>query len=886
MIRLICGALAFVLAGGSLAGAQSLEEGGRKQARAVRVPDGSVRLDGRLDDEAWIGVPAVSDFTQKEPVEGVEPTDRMELRFAYDDSALYVGARMFSSAPIQAPMGRRDNGEQAEYVMVSLDTYLDRTTAASFGVTASGVRLDRYHPTDNGFGDRGFNPVWRAETNIDDAGWAAELWIPFSQLRFNARDPQVWGLNIQRWIPSLNESVYWEMVPRTQQGWASRFGDLVGLDGIRPRQRIELMPYVASTSHLVGDRDPADPFLSAANMTGGVGLDAKIGIGSNITLDATVNPDFGQVEADPAEVNLSAFETFFREQRPFFTEGSNLLTGGGGFGGGGGNFGGGRGGGNPFFYSRRIGAAPVGDADGEYVDYPGTSTILGAAKVTGRFPSGLSVGMLAAATGEETARTFDGPSAFGRVLVAPRVSYAVTRLQQEFGAPGSSVGLLATLVHRDLKDDDPLAERLTRNALAVNGDTVVRFRDGEYELRGNAGMSYVGGTEEAVARLQRSSARYLDRPDADPGAYDPLRTSMVGGRANIDFQRRQGRHWLWSVGTGVVTPQFETNDIGRLNRADQARSSSQLRYRETVPGRIFRNYQFSLNSNNQWNLAGDRQGGGLSYNVNLEWANFWETNIGGGLNFRKQDARLTRGGPTMETPRGWRSSLRVESPDSSRTRGDMRLRYEWDEDGGLEFGLDVGVTLQPGSQWELSISPNYDRNVAPQQYFDTVEGGGAEATFGNRYIFGRIDRSTYSTQFRLNYTFKPDLTLEFYAEPFASSGRYSDLGELAAARTRLQRRYGTDGTTLTPLPGGGYEVEDGDEVFTLDNDNFNAQSFRSNLVLRWEWRPGSTLYLVWQQDRSAETDIGRRATVGQLFRSLSAGGDNFVAVKATFWFSP
>jgi hypothetical protein len=874
----ILGALVLTLADGSAANAQASQEDGRKQAHAMRVSDGSIRVDGRLDDDAWREVPMMTDFVQKEPVEGVEPTDRMEVRIAYDDSALYVGARLFSSAPIQAPMSRRDPGDQAEFVLVSLDTYLDRRTASSFGVTASGVRIDRYHATDDTRADSGFDPVWEAQTSMDDEGWSAELWIPFSQLRFNERDPQVWGLNVQRWIPSLNESVYWEMVPRTEQGWASRFGDLRGLDGIRPRQRIELVPYVTSASQLIGDRDLADPFLGAANLSAGAGLDAKIGIGSSLTLDATVNPDFGQVEADPAEVNLSAFESFFQERRPFFSEGSSLLTGGGG-----GNF---NGQANTFFYSRRIGAAPPGDADGEFVDEPAATTILGAAKLTGRLPSGLSVGALAAVTSEETARTFDSPSAFGSVRVAPQVTYALTRLQQEFGEPGSSAGLLATVVHRGLDNSDPLTRELTRNAFGLNGDTTIRFKDGEYQLSADAGMSYVGGTADAIAEVQRSSARYFNRPDADYVTYDPLRTSLLGARANIDVQRRQGRHWLWDAGAGMVSPGFETNDMGRLNQADQVSLNGRLRYRETVPGRFWRNYQIGLNTNHNLNYAFDRQGGGVGFNGNIEWSNFWSSSANVSLFVRKQNMRLTRGGPTMQQTRAWQTRANIQSPDSGRTRVRLQIEHRDDEDGGFQLGLKPQFTMQPGSQWQLSIEPNYARNIDTQQYFDTVEGNGPAATFGNRYVFGRLDQSTYSTAIRLDYTFKPDLTLQLYAEPFSSSGSYTDIGELAAPRTRQRRSYGTDGTTLTRLADGSYEVTDGDSIFQLDNKNFNVQSFRSNLVLRWEWRPGSTLFVVWAQDRSAETDSGTPTTPGQMFRSLGVTGDNFFAIKTSFWFSP
>lgn len=846
------------------------QDNGRKEARAVRVAAGAIDVDGRLDEAAWRNVPPVIDFVQKEPVEGARPTDRMEVRFAYDDTALYVGARMYSSAPIQAPMGRRDSGDQAEHLLISLDTYLDRRTSSTFGVTASGVRLDVYRPRDNDWPfDRGYDPVWQARTTTDEGGWNAELWIPFSQVRFTDGDPQVWGLNIQRWVPSRNEEVFWALVPRTEERWTSLFGDLHGITGIRPRRRLELLPYVASSSHLVGTRDGDDPFTGGANLEGRIGLDAKIGIGSNLTLDATVNPDFGQVEADPAEVNLSAFETFFDERRPFFLEGSDLLEGSV----------------NNYFYSRRIGALPGGRASGDFVDYPATSTILGAAKLTGRLASGLSVGMLGAVTDDESARTFRFPNQFGAVRVAPRTTYGVARLQQEFGREGSTTAVMATAVHRGLGGTDPLASLLTRNAFTVNSDSLLRLRDGDYEVQLNAGMSYVGGEAAAIDRVQRTSAHYQHRPDADYLPYDPRRTSMTGMKIRAGIERRNSRHWLWQLQTESETPDFETNDIGRLSQADSIVANGQLEYRETVPARWLRGYSMSVSTRGGWNYGGDLQQVRIDPRARITWRNFWQTNLSGSFRPRSQNMRLTRGGPSMEQPQSWQANVDLESSDASETRGEMSLSYFRDEDGGLRFDAEAELTVQPGSQWELSVGPAYQRQVDSQQYVATLTGGRAP-TYGSRYVFAHVDRSTYSTEVRLNYTFKPDLTLDLYGEPFAASGRYSHIGELFAARTRLIRTYGTEGTTLAGLADGSLRVTDGASSFTLRNRDFNVQSFRSNLVLRWEWRPGSTLYLVWQQDRSSELTAPTRVSVGDMFSSLGRSGDNFFAIKASFWLSP
>src|SRR3954468_10069330 len=394
----------------------------QKQAHAMRVDADAVKLDGRLDEEFWAKAPPITDFVEAEPNEGGTPADAMEVRFVYDETALWIGARMRSDngGAIQAPMSRRDNGDQAEYLQIELDTYHDRRTAYMFGVTASGVRLDHFHPTDNQDDtDLEFNPVWQAKTAVDAHGWTAEMWLPFSQLRFNDAPERVWGLNLKRWRPTLNEEDYWVVVGRTATGWASRFGELRGVEGVAPKQRLEVIPYVSGSSRITSDSDRGNPFDTGINPGGNVGADVKIGVGSNLTLDATINPDFGQVEADPAEVNLTVFETIFDEKRPFFIEGNNILAAGT----------------SNYYYSRRIGARPTLPTTAQYVDYPDVNTILGAAKLTGRFKNGLSIGFLGAVTAEESA-SLANFGARSEVSVAPRTEWGVSRVIKQFGNEG------------------------------------------------------------------------------------------------------------------------------------------------------------------------------------------------------------------------------------------------------------------------------------------------------------------------------------------------------------------------------------------------------------------------------------------------------------------
>jgi hypothetical protein len=852
----------------------------RKQARAVLLTPHSIRFDGRLDDEAWQKALPVTEFTQAEPVEGAAPTDPMDVRFLFDDDALWVGARMMRSqgTPIQAPMSRRDEGGQAEYLQIELDTYLDRRTAYMFGVTASGVRLDHYHSTDNEDNfDTEFDPVWQARTHVDDRGWTAELWVPFSQLRFNDQAERVWGMNIKRFRPELNEEDYWVVIGRTQSGWASRFGELRGIDGINPRTRLEVLPYVASSSRMTALRDPNNPFDDGVNLGGRVGGDMKVGIGSNLTLEATINPDFGQIEADPAEVNLTVFETIFDERRPFFIEGSNVLAAGTG----------------NYYYSRRIGARPTGPASGDYVDYPETSTILGAAKLTGRLRSGTSIGFLGAVTGEEDAevstRGFRSDA-----TVAPRTVWGVGRIIQEFGNEGNTAGAHLTLVHRDLNAADPLAGLFVRNAITAGADTRLRFRNRTYEASFNVGITYQDGEPAAVERVQRASGHYLQRLDQPTIRLHPGRTTFSGAQVQGNFNKIAGRHWLWGGNIMIESPEFDPLDFGRLNYAGDIMGGPRLTYRETRPGRYLRAYSLQVNLNTYQyfdNDLGVRYTLGTNNSVTLR--NFWTASLNASRYFRGLDAQLTRGGPSMGTPLGVSVSGSLRNSNSSQTRWNASANFRSNEYDEHAWNFSGSVSTQPSPAIQFSIAPEYSTETGVsgifsgpigRQYLTTLAGGRPE-TYGRRYVFGLPDRTTLSTQFRVSYTFKPDVTLDVYAEPFAASGAYKGFGELSATRSRELRMYGTDGTTLERLADGSYRVTDGTSSFALSNRDFNVRSFRSNVVLRWEWRPGSIFYGVWQQNRSSSVPTGEHVGLGDLFGSLSAEGDNIIAVKTTFWLS-
>ncbi len=846
-----------------------------KVAHAVRLTGAPPHVDGRLDDAAWSQARFFDDFVMKDPDEGAWPTDRMTMGILYDDDALYVAARMWAADPaaIQRNVSRRDVGAgQSEHVWVSFDSYRDRRTAYSFGVTASGVRFDFYHPRDHEYDiDMSFDPVWDADARVDSAGWTFEMRIPFSQLRFTADSVQVWGFNVDRWIPSRNEDVFWVPVSRNVTAWSSRMGTLVGIAGIRPSRRIELLPYTAANAVVATTPDPADPFDPDGRAAEGrVGGDVKMGLGPNLTLQATVNPDFGQVDADPAVVNLSQFEVIFDERRPFFVEGSQLF----------------RSNGPAYFYSRRIGAPPPGGADGDYVDRPDATTILGAGKLTGRLASGLSIGALAAVTAREHARAYDaGSGTTQAVEIAAPSGFGVLRVQQEFGRDRSTVGAMVTGVVRDVAGS-PLEALLTREAFSGGIDWSLRFREGWYVLYGWLGVSHVAGDTAVIAAQQRSSRRYYQRPDQTYVRYDPTRTTLSGASAGLGIGKRSGAHWLWELSAGTESPGFELNDLGRIQTADGYNGAATLVYREVRPGRVFRSWSLQGNTTAEWNYGHDRQAAWVRFDFNGTFRNQWQLTLTGWQDFPSQDERATRGGPSMGTPRTTVGIARLASNFAAATQWNGRVYYERSETGGLVYRLSGGLSFRPVPRFYVAATPNYLFSRFPRQYVTALADAANTTTYGTRYVFAFIDQSQWAVQLRANYAFVPDLTLELYVEPFIASGAYFGHGELPAPRASDLRVYGeAPGTSATRDSLGNVTVTDGAQSFVLPNADFNVTSFRSNAVLRWEWRRGSTLFLVWQLDRGGGTPTGERVRVGDLFDGLRAEGNSFFAVKLTYWLS-
>ncbi len=801
----------------------------------------AIHLDGKLDEAAWQEVAPATQFTQTEPHEGEPATDRTEVRILFDADALYIGARMWdASGHVSSRLGRRDSYlSDSDWLDVMLDTYHDHVTSVQFSVNPAGVQRDQVGRSTS------WDAVWDAATSVDADGWTAELRIPFSQLRFNHEDVQIWGLQLSRRTVSKQEVTVLSFTPKSQRGGVARYGHLVGLQGIRPGRPLELLPYALTRAEYL-NVDPADPFRAGARMFTGAGLDLKYRLTSSMTMNATFNPDFGQVEVDPAVVNLSAFETSFDEKRPFFTEGSDVF-----------HFNDLR-----LFYSRRIGRQPQGSAPDEvaFAHKPDNSTILGAAKVTGHTASGWNVGLLEAVTAAEQASWQDYNGVFGETPVEPPTNYLVARATRDLRQGQTRLGGIVTAVNRSL-GDTLLASLLRASAFSAGADFSHEFAQRSWTLSGYFSLSHVQGSPSAMARAQLSSARYYQRPDADYVTLDSSRTMLEGYAARLAIEKNAGEHWRGSAHIAAMSPGFEVNDLGFETSADRVGGEAELQWVENRPGPLFRNYRIELHG------SGDRNFGGVGVsrrgqlNLQGQLANYWGGHINYTHAFSTFDDRLTRGGPLARNLADDRLEIQLNSDDRRWASG--RVQFNWMQavSGSWQRSLSGNLTVRPGSNWTVSAGPKLNRSRTAAQYLGTVEDAANTATFGRDYLFAPIEQTTVSMETRLNVTFTPDLSFELYAQPFIATGDYG-----ATMRLLAPRQFA-------------FEPWTGSDA----GSDFNTRSLRGNAVLRWQWRPGSTLFVVWQQRRSDSIEQGR-LDFGRDSRALfDTRPSNVFLVKLNYW---
>lgn len=805
-----------------------------------------ITLDGIDSEPVWRSATVHDSFLESRPSEGAEPKQRTTFRVAYDPENLYVFVRAYDTHPdsIIALLSRRDVQTASDQIIVMIDSYHDRRTGYEFVTNPVGVKAD-YAIYNDGDEDGAWDAVWDVATRIDSLGWTAEYRIPFSQLRFTPGDEVTFGFLVWRTLQRHTSNLTWPHFRPSQTGFVSQFGELNGLTGLARPRRLEVVPYLLTQNEpLAGSAD----FDRRQRVS--VGGDLKYAVASNLTLNATVNPDFGQVEADPAVLNLSAFETFFSERRPFFVAGAGLFdfrvncfvvvdcnTG------------------ENLFYSRRIGRAPrlagrFGDAAS-----PASTRILGAAKLTGRLPGGLSVGFLDAVT--------DRVGGVDDATIEPTSNYAVLRATQEFDGGNTGLGLIATGVNRNL---DEWSEPFMHSS-AYAGGLDARHRFGRFEVSGSLMGSRVGGTPEAISATQREAVHYFQRPDDDL-EFNPTRTSLTGHSAELRFAKVAGRRTVFETGYGRRSAGFDVNDLGFLRRANEQTWTNWFALRFNEPNRVFQRVNWNFNWWQYWTLEGLPTDRAFNTNVHAQFDNRWWLHMGGtiGVGSVYCDRNCTRGGPALKTDPGISPWLGIEGDSRNALLPSLWLNFSRNDGGrSTYYSIEPSMRLNVSDRFSTSLGASYSRNDDDAQWF----GNFTDDADVLHHTFAELNQRTLGITWRLNYTFSPTASLQVYANPFISKGTYSRVRELADARADdYEDRFQP---YLDP------EVAD-------DPGGFNVKSFRSNVVFRWEYRPSSTLFVVWSQGREQSAALrGDRSFWGDIRDLFDQRAADVFLVKVSYW---
>jgi hypothetical protein len=840
----------------------------RRIYTTIRLTTEKPTIDGVLNDPCWKTGEWAGDYTQWIPREGAKPSHPTQIKILYDDKNIYVAIRAFESNPenITRKSGRRDelNGDA---VGINFDSYHDHRTGFEFNITSAGQKIDLML-TNPMNADFNWNAVWYAKTGIEDSAWTAEYEIPLSQLRYSSDEEQVWGMHSWRWIDRLQEESDWEPQSSTGPGMLYQFGELHGIKGLPASRRIEIVPYALGKLKTFKS-ESGNPFAAKGrSWFGNLGLDAKIGVSSNFTTDLTINPDFGQVESDPSVMNITAFETFYEERRPFFLEGRNIFS-------------------FDFddvniFYSRRIGHPPAFSPElhaNEYMEFPDNTTILGAAKISGKTSGGLSLGVLQSIAANEYAK-IDSSGTRRNVGVEPLTGYTIARIQQDFDQGTTILGGILTSTRRFFNDAH--LDFLNREAYTAGADFLHQWDDKEYFLDVKVVGSLIKGSQNALNTLQYSSARYYQRPDADYVHIDTARTSLSGVGGKIKVGKGSKGLWRYSTGLAWRSPGLELNDIGFMHIADIITQENSLSYFVNQPVSIFRTYSIGVTQNNNWDFGLRHLSSGGSLNIYLEFLNKWAVNSS--LNYTAQavDNRILRGGPAMLVPALWSASLYMRTDPSQILYVDLNTSFSiQDHQSGRYFSMEPEISLMPMNTLKLSMSVDYANHVNNLQYIDTRWFNGE-----NRYILGKIQQHTLDLTFRIDYNITPELSIQYYGSPFASVGRYSEFKLISNPKdSEYKNRF----TALDPgLDGNNYEVSENNNShvdFTFLNPDFNFSQFRSNLVVRWEYRPGSQLFLVWSQERTEYVNPGYHSVADALSRTRNLYPNNIILVKFNYWFS-
>lgn len=811
----------------------------------------AIVIDGNPDEKAWDGK-WEGGFLQREPYENHQPSEETLFRLVFDDEYLYVAIKALDHSPdsIVSRLSRRDKAD-GDLVGVALDSYHDLRTAFGFFVSASGVKTDELFSEDGMVEDLTWDPIWYVKTAKHPWGWCAEMKIPLTQLRFEKNSKEVWGFEVIRKLFRKNEMSLWQPISRSSSGFTRHYGELAFNGELQPKKQFDLTPYfTAGINKYQAEENNKYADGSDSKLNGG--LDGKIGVTNNMTLDFTINPDFGQVEADPSEVNLTAYETFFVEKRPFFIEGNNITRFQLGFGDGELST-------EQLFYSRRIGRRPHISPDlreNEYAKTPNFTRIIGAAKLTGKSSSGWSVGVIESLGAEERAK-IDYLGVTRLQTVEPLTNYLVGRVQKDSKDGNTIIGFMGTSTDRNLNDSLLRAE-LRQNGRSAGFDFKQYFFKKNWLVQLNTVVSQVNGSKEAIEKTQTSSAHLFQQPTARHLHYNPNLTSLSGNGGNFQLSKIGGK-FNCLIAAMWKSPGLELNDLGYLRSTDELLQVTWAGYKFTKPVGIMRSARLNFNQWNGWNYFGTHLYSGGNFNGHIQFSNQWFLHSGFNMDTEALTASQLRGGPAMMMPGSSSMWYFIETD----VRKKISVQYQGvhvrqqNNAGSMNLFSPI-IRYQPLNSLEFHFEPSLTINKNELQYID-------EFAFGSqpRYILGAINQSILSFSARINVNIRPNLTIEYWGQPFVTSGKYERLKMVTNPRSANydNRFHIFDSRQISPQPNeDNYylidENRDGKTDYQIENPNFNFNEFLSNLVLRWEYLPGSTLYLVWSQNRRYESSLG------------------------------
>ncbi|HKP75667.1 MAG TPA: DUF5916 domain-containing protein [Longimicrobiaceae bacterium] len=828
---------------------------------------GAPVLDGKLDDAVWTAADSIHSFIQRDPDEGKPARFPTVARVAFDETAVYVAVRAWDPEPdkLVAQLTRRDEDSSSDWLLVAFDSRHDQRTGYCFMVNPAGVKRD-FLIADGANDDYSWDAVWEVAVNRDAQGWTAEFRIPLSALRFAPSGDGVWGFDVARVVPRVNEQSFWAPLKHDESRVVSRFGELRGMRGLPSPRRLEVLPYtVSGLTRAPGAAD--DPFHRATAWRGSAGVDIKYGVTSDLTLDATVNPDFGQVEADPSQVNLTQYETFLAEKRPFFTEGADIFRFGIALGDGDNAT-------ESLFYSRRIGRTPHYGMDGRFVRQPTQTTILGAGKLSGRVGQGWSVGALGAVTNEESGQGIDGDGTRFRQVVEPMTGYGVLRARRELNGGRTQLGFVGTGVHRRLGSTG--IEDLPSDAFAGGVDFSHRWGGDAWLANGYLLGSTVHGDSAAILALQTSPARYFQRPDADYVRLDSSATALDGWASGYMLARVKGR-WQGGVLGIARSPGFEVNDIGYLRQADQITNAAYLQYRAFNPEGIFRNYRIGSNLWDGRDFGWRSTSLGGNVNLNAQFLSYWGVYGGVERGLGALNTGSLRGGPAIQGTSYTSTWGGVYSDSRKPLSGELSFHANREgETGATSWGSSIYLAWRPTPSATLSLSPFYNRDRSGWQFVGRPD----DAAGVTHYVYGDLDQQTVGMSVRVSQTFTPTLSLQLYAQPFISAGSYNGYLEVADPRAkRFADRF-------QPLDA----QRDADGDFTANgvswsDPNFDYRAFNLNAVLRWEYRLGSTMYFAWSHSRDGAIDDGNFRLWHDTNALFGYKPTNVFLIKVNWWVS-